>query len=132
MSAWLGKESSEYTLRIRSVYLNDPDAALKMVWVRLRKCYSASEVIEKTLFSKLKKCTKISNRYHLKLRELGDLLRELLAAKTDIYLPRLACLDTASTQLQRSCPTPSKKDGSPSAPNSKKTATCGFPHFLSL
>ncbi len=95
LSKWLGKESSEYVRRLRAVHIGNPDTALKMVWNRLDECYSSPEVIESALFKKLDSFPRISGKDNLKLRELGDLLMELLSAKEDGYLPGLAYLDTA-------------------------------------
>lgn len=95
LSKWLGKESSEYVKRMRAVHVGNQEAALKVTWDRLEECYGASEVIERALFSKLDSFPKISNRENLKLRELGDLLMELLSAKEDGSLPGLSYLDTA-------------------------------------
>lgn len=95
LSKWLGKESSEYVRRLRAVHIGNPDTALKMVWNRLDECYSSPEVIESALFKKLDSFPRISGKDNLKLRELGDLLMELLSAKDDGYLPGLAYLDTA-------------------------------------
>lgn len=95
LSKWLGKESSEYVRRLRAVHIGNPHMALKMVWNRLDECYSSPEVIESALFRKLDSFPRISGKDNLKLRELGDLLMELLSAKEDGYLPGLAYLDTA-------------------------------------
>lgn len=95
LSKWLGKESSGYVKRLRAVHIDNPKAALKMTWDRLDECYGAPEVIESALFKKLDSFPKITNRDNYKLRELGDLLMELLSAKDDSYLPGLAYLDTA-------------------------------------
>ncbi len=95
LSKWLGKESSEYVRRLRAVHIGNPDTAFKMVWNRLDECYSSPEVIESALFKKLDSFPRISGKDNLKLRELGDLLMELLSAKEDGYLPGLAYLDTA-------------------------------------
>lgn len=54
---------------------------------RLAECYGAPEMTENALFKKLDVFPKISNRDYAKLRELGDLLMELQAAKDDGYLP---------------------------------------------
>ncbi|RXN32352.1 C-type mannose receptor 2-like protein [Labeo rohita] len=69
--------------------------ALKKAWDRLVECYASPEVIEEALFKKLDMFTKISNNDSVRLRELGDLLMEILSAKQDGYLPGLAFLDTA-------------------------------------
>lgn len=57
--------------------------------------YGAPEGIEKALFAKLDNFLRIGNRDNQRLRELGDLLCELEAAKEDGYLQGLAYLDTA-------------------------------------
>ncbi len=95
LTKWLGKDSSEHVRRIRSIHVSDPSAALVMAWNRLTECYGAPEMIEKALFKKLDAFPKVSNRDYAKLRELGDLLMELQAAKDDGYLPGLAYLDIA-------------------------------------
>ncbi|XP_038159402.1 uncharacterized protein LOC119795453 [Cyprinodon tularosa] len=95
ISKWLGKESSEYVKRLRAVHIDNPIIALKMTWDRLDEYYGAPEVIESALFKKLDSFPKITNKDNRKLRELGDLLMELLSAKEDGYLPGLAYLDTA-------------------------------------
>lgn len=59
------------------------------------ECYAAPEVIEAALFKRLDTFPRISSKDYIKLRELGDLLMELLSAKEDGYLPGLAFLDTA-------------------------------------
>ncbi len=95
LSKWLGRESSEYVRHLRAVHIGNPEAALKMVWNRFDECYSSPEVIESALFKKLDSFPRISGKDNLKLRELGDLLMEMLSAKEDGYLPGLAYLDTA-------------------------------------
>lgn len=92
---WLGKESVEHVRRIRSVHINNPDAALRKAWARLNECYVSPEVTERALYRKLDCFPKISHKDYIKLRELGDLLMELNSAKEDVYLPGLAYLDTA-------------------------------------
>ena len=95
LTKWLGKESSNYVKRLRSVHIANPNAALQMVWARLEEVYCSPEVIEQSLLNKLDHFPKISNRDYHKLRELVDLLMELLSAKEDGYLPGLVVLDTS-------------------------------------
>ena len=91
---WLGKESSEHMKRIRAVHITNPKAALQLSWDRLQECYGTPEIVENALFNRLDNFPHLSARDNLKLRELSDLLMELLAAKNDGYLPGLAYLDT--------------------------------------
>ncbi|XP_027012633.2 uncharacterized protein LOC113649181 [Tachysurus fulvidraco] len=91
---WLGKESSEHVKRIRAVYVTDLQAALQMSWMRLQECYATPEVIESALFKRLDNFPRLSPKDNVKLRELADLLTEILVAKGDAYLPGLAYLDT--------------------------------------
>ncbi|XP_041946541.1 uncharacterized protein LOC121707793 [Alosa sapidissima] len=95
LTKWLGKESSNYVKRLRSVHIGNPIAALQMVWARLEEVYRSPEAIEQAPLKKLDNFPHISNRDYHKLRELGDLLMELLSAKEDGYLPGLTVLDTA-------------------------------------
>lgn len=92
---WLGRESVEHAKRMRTVHINNPEAALKKAWARLNKCYASPEVIECALYRKLDRFPKISNKDYIKLGELGDLLMELQSAKEDGYLLGLAYLNTA-------------------------------------
>lgn len=69
---------------------NHPEAALKKARDRLSECDASPEVIEKALFKKLDVFLRISSKNWVKLRQLGDLLMELQAAKKDGYLPGLA------------------------------------------
>ncbi|XP_025766921.1 uncharacterized protein LOC112848107 [Oreochromis niloticus] len=92
---WLGKESGEHAIRIRSVNIRQPNVGLRMIWERLNKKYGAPEVIERALFCKLESFPKIHNRESQKLQELADLLTELDVAKREGYLPGLAYLDTS-------------------------------------
>lgn len=66
-----------------------------MVWQRLEECYGSPEAIENALLGKVDDFPKISNRENQKLRELGDILTELEAAKLDGFLPGLNYLDTS-------------------------------------
>ncbi|KAK0147466.1 hypothetical protein N1851_013070 [Merluccius polli] len=91
---WLGKESSEHIKRMRAVHVTNPEAALQMSWTRLRECYATPEVIESALFKRLDNFPRLTSRENIKLRELSDLLMELLSAKDDGYLPGLSYLDT--------------------------------------
>ncbi|RXN31543.1 hypothetical protein ROHU_004747 [Labeo rohita] len=91
---WLGKESSDHVRRIRAVYVTNPQAALQMSRTRLHECYATPEVIERALFTRLDNFLRLSPKDNVKLRELADLLMEILAAKGDAYLPGLAYLDT--------------------------------------
>ncbi|XP_012817189.1 uncharacterized protein LOC105947022 [Xenopus tropicalis] len=66
-----------------------------MAWQRLDECYGAPEIIEESLWKRIDGFGKISNKDHQRLRELGDLLMELQAAKEEGDFPGLAVLDTA-------------------------------------
>lgn len=90
LSKWLGRESSEYVRCFSAAHIENPDAALKMVWNRLDECYSSPEVIKSALFKKLGSFPRISGKDNLKLRELRDLLMEMLLAKEDGYLVTVA------------------------------------------
>ena len=92
---WLGAESATQVKRIRAVNVHHPQNGLKMAWDRLNECYGSPEVIENSLFQRLENFPKITNKDHKKLRELGDLLMELEAAKSDGDLLGLTYLDTA-------------------------------------
>lgn len=52
-------------------------------------------MIESTLFKRLDNFPHLSPKDNVKLRELADLLMEILAAKGDSYLPGLVYLDTS-------------------------------------
>lgn len=95
LTKWLGNQSSEHVIRIRSVHVASPDTGLRMAWDRLEECYGSPEVIERALFERIENFPKISHKDAIKLRELGDLLRELVSAKSEGYLPGLSYLDTA-------------------------------------
>ncbi|KAM7281667.1 uncharacterized protein ISCGN_006482 [Ixodes scapularis] len=92
---WLGRESSVYAKRLRSVHVDNPAAGLEIVWDRLEDCYGLPEVIEDALFKRIGSFPKFSDKETHKLRELGDLLLELEAAKADPHLTGLSYLDTA-------------------------------------
>lgn len=66
-----------------------------MIWQRLEECYGSPEAIENALLKKVDYFPKISNRDNQKLRELGDILMELEAARSDGFLPGLNYLDTS-------------------------------------
>ena len=95
MTKWLGKESGDQVKRIRSVHVNNPSLVLNKAWERLRECYAAPEIIEKSLFDRLDGFPKISSKDPIKLRQLADLLQEIQGAKEDGYLTGLAYLDTS-------------------------------------
>ncbi|XP_034163934.2 uncharacterized protein LOC117598271 [Pangasianodon hypophthalmus] len=95
MTKWLGKESGEMVKRIRSVHVSNPNLALHKAWERLRECYAAPEIIERSLFQRLDSFPRISAKDYTKLRELGDLLMEIQGAKEDGYLTGLSYLDTS-------------------------------------
>ncbi|XP_077320914.1 uncharacterized protein LOC143943186 [Lithobates pipiens] len=95
LSKWLGPDSSEQAKRIRSVHVHDATAGLTMLWQRLEDYYGSPEVIEDALLKKIENYPKITNKDNQKLRELGDILLELEAAKAGGYLPGLSYLDTA-------------------------------------
>lgn len=78
---WLGLESAEHAKRVRSVNIRYPAEAFSMVWERLEECYGSVEVMESALFNKFKCFPRVSNRDNQHLRELGDLLLEVEAAK---------------------------------------------------
>lgn len=92
---WLGPKSSEHAKSIRAVHIHDAAAGVRMVWERLEDCYGSPEAIENALLKKLEDFPKIANRENHRLRELGDILLELEAAKVDGFLPGLNCLDTS-------------------------------------
>ncbi|XP_034075900.1 uncharacterized protein LOC117548634 [Gymnodraco acuticeps] len=95
LSRWLGRESSEHVRRLKAANIRCPPAGLSMAWERLEETYGSPEAIERALFSKLERFPKLTNKEPQKLRELGDLLLEVKAAKLDGYLPGLAYLDTS-------------------------------------
>ncbi|KAJ8381227.1 hypothetical protein SKAU_G00020050 [Synaphobranchus kaupii] len=92
---WLGADSSEQARRIRSVYVLNPGAGLRMVWQRVEECYGTPEAVEHALLKKIEDFPKLTNKDNAKLRELGDILLELECAKEEGYLPGLALLDTS-------------------------------------
>lgn len=92
---WLGPKSSEHVKRLRAVHITEPTNGLRMAWLRLEDCFGCPEIIEKALFDRLENFPKINIKEPLKLRELGDLLKEIESAKFEGYLPGLSYLDTA-------------------------------------
>lgn len=92
---WLEPESSEQAKRIRSVHVHNPALGVQMAWQRLEECCGSSEFIADALIKKLENFPKFSNKDKVKLKELGDLLLEIDAAKSGGHLPELAYLDTA-------------------------------------
>ncbi|XP_062413903.1 uncharacterized protein LOC134105319 [Pungitius pungitius] len=92
---WLGHESAGHARRIRAVNVNHPERGLAMVWERLEQCYGSPEAVESALFKRLDAFPTIHNKDPQKLRELGDLLMEVLSAKAEGDLPGLAFLDTS-------------------------------------
>ncbi len=93
---WLGREPAEHARRIRAVHINHPLQGLCLIWDRLYETYDSPEMVESSLFKRLESFPKISNRDSHRLRELGDLLMEIQAAKQDGYLMGLSYLDTSS------------------------------------
>ncbi|XP_072891311.1 uncharacterized protein [Hemitrygon akajei] len=94
MAKWMGKESCEQVRRMRSVYINKPELALKKAWERLQEGYGAPEIIEAALCQRLGNFPKVSAKDHTKLREFGDLLMEIQGAKEDGHSAGLVYLDT--------------------------------------
>lgn len=92
---WLGPESAAQVKRIRAVNVNILVKGLQMIWECLNECYGAPEVIENSLLERVDSFPKFSNKDNKKLRQLGDLLTELQAAKSEGALSGLAYLDTA-------------------------------------
>ncbi|XP_034079405.1 uncharacterized protein LOC117550916 [Gymnodraco acuticeps] len=92
---WLGPESAAHAKRIRSVHVHNPTAGVSMIWRRLEECYGCPEVIENALLKRIETFPTTSNKDIHQLRELGDLLLEIDAAKSGGFLPGLAYLDTA-------------------------------------
>ncbi|CAN2390438.1 zinc finger [Pristimantis euphronides] len=91
---WLGNESAEHARRIRDINVNYPDIGLKMVWERIDECYGSPEAIESALFKRMEDFPKITSKGNQRLRDLADLLLELLVAKIEGDLLGLAFLDT--------------------------------------
>ncbi|XP_034547118.1 uncharacterized protein LOC117818374 isoform X1 [Notolabrus celidotus] len=92
---WLGPSSSEQAKRIRAVHIHSASAGLQMVWQRLEDIYGSPEVIEDALLKKIDDFPKITAKDNHKLRQLGDTLMELEAARADGYLPGLMYLNTS-------------------------------------
>lgn len=95
LAKWLGPQSAAQARRIRAAYIHNRGAGLNMVWQRLEECFGAPEIIEHALLKKVEDFLKLSNKENQRLRELGDLLLELQAAKQNGHLPGLSHLDTA-------------------------------------
>ncbi len=130
---WLGPESSQQAKRIRSVHAHNPALGVQMAWHRLEECYGSSEVIEDALLKKLENFPKISNKDKEKLRELGDLLLEIDAAKSGGHLPGLAYLDTARgvKPIIENCRMVCRKSGLLKAPSTRKITMFLFRHSVS-
>lgn len=92
---WLGAQSGEQVKHIRAVHVNNPIKGLQMVWERLNEWFGTPEVIENSLLRRVDNFPNITNKDCGKLRELGDLLMELQAAKSEGALSGLTYLDTA-------------------------------------
>lgn len=92
---WLGPKSSEQAKRIRAVCIHNAKSGVNMVWQRLQECCGSPEAIENALLNKVEEFPKIANRENHRLRELGDILMELDAARRDGDLPGLDYLDTS-------------------------------------
>ncbi|XP_067373332.1 uncharacterized protein [Channa argus] len=92
---WLGPKSSEQAKRIRAVCIHNASSGVSMVWQRLQECYGSPEAIENALLNKVDEFPKITTRENHRLRDLGDILMELDAARTDGFLPGLNYLDTS-------------------------------------
>ncbi|XP_037509614.1 uncharacterized protein LOC119386370 [Rhipicephalus sanguineus] len=92
---WLGPESSRQVWRLKSVHVDDFSRGLNVVWKRLDDTFGRPEAIEDALLKRLEDFPKIPYRDNAKLQDLGDLLLELEAPKTDPYLSGLSYLDTA-------------------------------------
>ncbi|XP_075539206.1 uncharacterized protein LOC142573874 [Dermacentor variabilis] len=92
---WHGPESSRQARRLKSVHVDDFSTGLNVVWKRLDDVFGRPEAIEDALLKRLEDFPKISYRENTRLQELGDLLLELEAAKTDPYLAGLGYLDTS-------------------------------------
>lgn len=95
MVKWLGADSREQAKCIRAVHVENPGRGRVKIWERLDDCFGTPEVVESSLLRRLETFPKISNKDWKKLRELGDLLMELLVAKSEGLLLGHACLDTA-------------------------------------
>lgn len=92
---WLGHTSSEYVKWIRSVHIRYRDIGLRTSWDRLKEVYGAPEVIERALLDRIESFPKVTKQDPVKLRKLGDLLQEVLSAKTEGFLSGLSYLDTS-------------------------------------
>ena len=95
LTKWLGPQSSAHVKRIRAVHVNDPAVGLRKAWSRLQECYGSPEMVEMAFLNRLEKFPKITNKDPQKLRELGDLLQEIVSASHMGDLPGLTYLDTA-------------------------------------
>ena len=118
--------------RIRAVHIRYPDIGLKMSWERLEEVYGAPEVIEKALLDRIESFSKITKQDPLKLRELRDLLQEVLSAKSEGYLSGLSYFDTSRgvNPIVKKLP-PHKKNGSIKARSIKQITKFHFHHFHS-
>ena len=117
---WLqGKESSEQARRLKAASIRHPEVGLIMVWQRLEEYYGSPEAIERAPFDKLEDFPKVTYKDPHKLRDLGDLLLELEAAKMDGYLPGLSYLDKLPFNLQDKWASFGSKY--------KEKKQCGFP-----
>lgn len=92
---WLGRDSADHARCIKSVNVRNLPAGLELIWERLDMTYGSPQAIEKALFTKIETFPKITAKNHHKLRELGDLLLEIEAAKSGGDLSGLTYLDTA-------------------------------------
>ncbi|KAM3822775.1 uncharacterized protein M6D78_018315 [Vipera latastei] len=95
---WLGPESTDRVKRLRSVYVDSPDAGLAAAWARLEQAYGSPDVLQKALFKRLQNFPKIGNEDNRKLQELSDYLMEIELAKTELRLsglPGLTYLDSS-------------------------------------
>lgn len=95
---WLAPLSSDQAKGIRAVHIHNPPTGFRMLWQRLEDVYGSTGVIENAPLKKVGDFPQISAKENQKLRELGDILMELEAARADGYLPGLSYLSTSKTE----------------------------------
>ncbi|XP_033099358.1 uncharacterized protein LOC117103008 [Anneissia japonica] len=95
LTRWLGNESQGHAKRIRAVHVPNTKAGLKALWERLDELYGASEILEKSLMNRIESFHNLSITENARLRDLGDLLKQIQGARDDGTLPGLDYLDTS-------------------------------------
>lgn len=93
---YLGAESKQHAVSLRSVYVCDPAMGREQIWNRLNERYGSPELVRHAIMTKLGRLPRLNGKEPKRLYDMVDTLSEVEALKQDpMYSVQLSYFDSS-------------------------------------